>query len=132
MEQDLSYFKNFGEQVEQRLNKLAHFTERGQLPYPPRVTRNHTTAEAVQMYEAAEALSDGSALPEGSALPKNNEDKPQINVEVAGRWLFAKWARAPLLIFKMAPAAFNCISEKMIWGTRLISSLPKILIWATL
>jgi lysyl-tRNA synthetase class 2 len=74
MEQDLSYFKNFGEQVEQRLNKLANFTERGQLPHPPRVIHHHTAAEAVQMYEAAEA-----ELPEGS------EEKPQINVEVAGR-----------------------------------------------
>ncbi|MFC1975434.1 lysine--tRNA ligase [Chloroflexota bacterium] len=80
MEQDLSYFRNFGEQVEQRLNKLANFTERGQLPYPPRITRNHTTAEAVQMYEAAEA-----ELPEGSALPEGSEEKPQINVEAAGR-----------------------------------------------
>jgi lysyl-tRNA synthetase class 2 len=74
MEQDLNYFRNFGEQVEQRLNKLANFTERGQLPYPPRVIRHHTAAEAIQMYEAAEA-----ELPEGS------EEKPQINVAVAGR-----------------------------------------------
>jgi lysyl-tRNA synthetase class 2 len=74
MEQDLNYFKNFGEQVEQRLNKLANFAGRGQLPYPPRVIRHHTAGEAVQMYEAAEA-----ELPEGS------EEKPQINVAVAGR-----------------------------------------------
>ncbi len=74
MEQDLSYFSDFGEQVEQRLNKLTNFTERNQLPYPPRVIRRQTTAEAMQMYEAAEA-----ALPEGS------EEKPQVTVAVAGR-----------------------------------------------
>ncbi len=74
MEQDLSYFKDFGEQVEQRLSKLARFVERDQLPYPPRVIRNHTTAEAVHMYETAEAK-----------LPANREEKPQVTAEVAGR-----------------------------------------------
>lgn len=51
MTQDLSYFRNFGEQVEQRLEKLDNFD----LPYPPRVKRTHTTAGARQAYEAAEA-----------------------------------------------------------------------------
>jgi len=74
MESDLSYFRSFGEQVEQRLNKLTYFTERGQLPYPPRIIRNYTTAEAIQLFERAEA-----ELPEGS------EEKPQIAVAVAGR-----------------------------------------------
>lgn len=74
MEQDLNYFRAFGEQVEQRLNKLSGFTERGQLPYPPRVPRQQSTAEAIQMYEAAEA-----------ALPEDSEEKPQVNVAVAGR-----------------------------------------------
>ncbi len=74
MEQDLNYFQAFGEQIEQRLNKLPAFAERGQLPYPPRVTREHTAAAAVQMYEAAEAT-----LPEGS------EEKPRPTVAVAGR-----------------------------------------------
>jgi lysyl-tRNA synthetase class 2 len=74
MEQDRTYFSNFGEQVEQRVNKLANFTERGQHPYPPRVIRNHTTAEAIKLFEAAEAK-----LPEGSA------EKPQVNADVAGR-----------------------------------------------
>lgn len=71
MNQDLTYFKEFGEQIEQRLNKLETF----ELPYPPRIKRQHTTTEAIRMYEAAEA-----ELPEGS------EEKPeQVNVEVAGR-----------------------------------------------
>ena len=74
MEQDLTYFRNFGEQVEQRLNKLANFVERNQLPYPPRIIRNHTAAEAVQLYEGAEA-----------ALPADSEEKPHLTVEVAGR-----------------------------------------------
>ncbi|MEM7347494.1 MAG: lysine--tRNA ligase [Chloroflexota bacterium] len=74
MEQDLTYFTEFGEQVEQRLNKLANFTERGELPYPPRVIRNHTTAEAVELFDAAEAN-----LPEGS------EEKPEVTAEIAGR-----------------------------------------------
>lgn len=74
MNQDLNYFKNFGEQVEQRLNKLTNFAERNQLPYPPRVTREQTTAAAIQMYEAAEAM-----------LPPDSEEKPRVDVAVAGR-----------------------------------------------
>lgn len=74
MEQDQPYFKDFGEQVEQRLDKLSRFRERDQMPYPPRIARNHTAAEAVQMYEAAEA-----------ELPEDTDEKPQITVEVAGR-----------------------------------------------
>lgn len=74
MEQDLSYFQEFGEQVEQRLNKLAVLAERNTLPYPPRVVRQHTAVEAVQMYEAAEA--EGTAGGEGQA---------PISVAVAGR-----------------------------------------------
>ncbi|MCB0210157.1 MAG: lysine--tRNA ligase [Anaerolineae bacterium] len=74
MEQDLSYFREFGEQIEQRLDKLQNFTERDQAPYPPRIIRNHTAAEAVTLYDQAEA-----ALPEGS------EDKPEVTVQVAGR-----------------------------------------------
>ncbi|MCB9079747.1 MAG: lysine--tRNA ligase [Anaerolineaceae bacterium] len=74
MEQDLSYFRNFGEQIEQRLDKLQNFAERGQAAYPPRIIRNHTAAEVVTLYDEAEA-----ALPEGS------EEKPDITVQVAGR-----------------------------------------------
>lgn len=74
MEQDLTFFRNFGEQVEQRLNNLTKFIERDELPYPPRVIHNHPTAEAIELYEEAEM-----ALPEGS------EEKPEIKVEVAGR-----------------------------------------------
>jgi len=74
MEQDLSYFEAFGEQVEQRLNKLENFTQRNQLPYPPRVTRTHTSAQAISLFEQAEA-----------ALPEESEEKPEISVAVAGR-----------------------------------------------
>lgn len=74
MEQDLSYFTEFGEQIEQRLDKLQNFAERNQATYPPRLIRNHTAAEAIDLYDQAEA-----ALPEGS------EDKPDITVQVAGR-----------------------------------------------
>jgi len=69
MEQDLTYFKNFGEQIEQRIDKLENFD----LPYPPRVTRNHTTAEAIALYETAETTSS------------DDEVQAPINVEVAGR-----------------------------------------------
>lgn len=74
MEQDLSYFREFGEQIEQRLDKLQNFAERGQVTYPPRIIRNHTTVEAIALYDTAE-----TALPEGS------EDKPDVTVQVAGR-----------------------------------------------
>src|SRR5687768_2998404 len=74
MEQELDYFKNFGQQIEQRLEKLDNFRQRQQLPYPPRVQRTHATAEAVAAYEAAEA-----------ALPAGAEEKPQISVAVVGR-----------------------------------------------
>ena len=74
MEQDLTYFTNFGEQIEGRLNKVENFTRRDTLAYPPRIIRNHSATEAVKLFEEAEA-----ALPEGS------EDKPHVTVEVAGR-----------------------------------------------
>lgn len=74
MEQDLSYFQNFGEQVEGRLKKLEHFAGRKQLAYPPRIRREHSTAEAIKLFEQAEAN-----LPEGSP------EKPQVSVAVAGR-----------------------------------------------
>jgi lysyl-tRNA synthetase class 2 len=53
---------------------LTHFTERNLLPYPARVPRQHTAAEALQMYQAAEV-----------ELPAGSEEMPQINVAVAGR-----------------------------------------------
>ncbi len=75
MDQELSFFKNFGEQVEQRIGKLFNFIERGELPYPPRVTRNHTTTEAIKLFETAE----------GEHGKDNEEEMPKINVEVGGR-----------------------------------------------
>ena len=66
MTQDLSYFRNFGEQVEQRLNKLEQF----ELAYPPRVKRTHSTAEALKAYEAAGA---------------GGETEEKISVGVVGR-----------------------------------------------
>ncbi len=66
----LTYFKDFGEQIEQRLAKLPNFA----LPYPPRVTRQHTAAEAIKIYETAEA-----------AMPAGSEEKPRPEVAVAGR-----------------------------------------------
>ena len=74
MEQDLTYFNNFGEQVEQRLQKLDYFAQNGQLSYPPRVARTHSTAEAIAQFEAAEA-----------DLPADSEEKPQVSAEVVGR-----------------------------------------------
>ncbi len=75
MDQDLSYFRNFGEQIEQRLNKLDNFAQRNELSYPPRVIRNHTAAKAIELFEATDA-----------ARPENSEDDlPEIKVEVAGR-----------------------------------------------
>lgn len=74
MEQDLTYFHNFGAQVQQRLEKIDHFTERGQLAYPARIERKQATAEAIQMFEEAEA-----------ALPPGSDEKPRLSVAVAGR-----------------------------------------------
>lgn len=74
MEQDLNYFKAFGEQVEQRLNKLDNFAQRQQLTYPPRVQRTHSAAEAIRLYEEAEA-----------GLPAGSEEKPHLEVAVVGR-----------------------------------------------
>ncbi|MDM8526879.1 lysine--tRNA ligase [Anaerolineales bacterium HSG24] len=70
MTQDLTYFKNFGEQVEQRLNKLSQFEQ----PYPPRVKRQHTAAEAIKLFEVAEAK-----------VTEESSESPVIEVEVAGR-----------------------------------------------
>jgi lysyl-tRNA synthetase class 2 len=74
MEQDLTFFRDFGEQVEQRLSKLNNLVTRGELPYPPRVIHNHPTAEAIRLFETAEAV-----------LPADSQEKPEITVEVAGR-----------------------------------------------
>jgi lysyl-tRNA synthetase class 2 len=74
MEQDLSYFQNFGDQIAQRLDKLNNFAARHQLTYPPRVKRSQTTAECVTLYEAAEA-----------ARPADSEESPRVEIEVAGR-----------------------------------------------
>ena len=73
MEQDLTYFKKFGEQVEQRLNKLDNFAKRQEMAYPPRIIRNQTAAEAVTLFDRAEAERS------------DDEDLPKISVEVAGR-----------------------------------------------
>jgi len=40
---------------QQRLNKLERLRERGVVPYPPRVERTHTTAQAIAAFEADEA-----------------------------------------------------------------------------
>ena len=74
MEPDLSFFRNFGEQVGQRLEKLNNFAEHGQLPYPPRVQRHQTSAEAIALFEQAEA-----------ELAADSEEKPQVTVAVTGR-----------------------------------------------
>ena len=74
MEQDLRYFKKFGDQVEQRISKLKTFADRSQLAYPPRVKRSHTAAEVIKLYEEAE-----------SALPPDGDLKPEFEVAVAGR-----------------------------------------------
>ncbi len=65
MEQDLTYFTNFGEQVEQRLSKIANF----EMAYPPRVPREHTAAQTIALFEQA----------------GGNDEKPTLTVAVAGR-----------------------------------------------
>ncbi len=80
MEQDLTYFTDFGEQIEQRLTKLNNFAERNEPAYPPRIKRSQTNAEAIKMFETAEA-----ALSENSTLPEGNDKKPELPVQVAGR-----------------------------------------------
>ena len=61
-------------ETEQRIAKLDHFRERGVLPYPPRVTRNHTVAEALALYQEAQ-----------SATTAETEDEATVDVQVAGR-----------------------------------------------
>jgi hypothetical protein len=109
MEPDLNYFRNFGEQVEQRLNKLDNFAQRNQPAYPARVVRNHTAVAAIKMYKEAEA-----ALPEGS------EAKPQLSVEVA------------LPTLKTEPVAYKFISAKTIWGRSFMIPSKRISTWVTL
>jgi lysyl-tRNA synthetase class 2 len=74
MEQDLSYFADFGEQIEQRVAKLKNFSENNQLAYPPRIKRDHTTVEAIALFEQAQAV-----------LPADSEETPQVEVAIAGR-----------------------------------------------
>src|SRR5690606_21212591 len=56
---------------QERLDKLNDLRNRQIEPYPNRVQRTHTTAEAIRAFEAAESASAGDAEP--------------INVTVAGR-----------------------------------------------
>jgi lysyl-tRNA synthetase class 2 len=72
MSQELSYFTKFGEQVEQRLNKLDNFKKRGEMAYPPRIIRNQSTAEAIQLFES-------------SPTPDPAGETPRLTVAVAGR-----------------------------------------------
>ena len=57
----------FNLQTQQRLAKLERFRERGVTPYPPRIKRSHSVAEAIAAYENRE-----------------NDDET-ITVQVAGR-----------------------------------------------
>ncbi len=49
---------------QQRLDKLARIRQQDINPYPLRVERSHSIAEAVAAFEAAEA-----ATPEGEEIP---------------------------------------------------------------
>lgn len=53
--------ENLGDQVQQRLAKLKQLRERGVDPYPARVLRSHTNAQAISALEQSEA--DGSPAP---------------------------------------------------------------------
>ena len=53
--------ENLGDQVQQRLAKLRQLRERGVDPYPARVLRSHTNAQAIRALEQSEA--DDSPAP---------------------------------------------------------------------
>lgn len=61
-------------EYEQRVAKLARFQARGELPYPPRITRNHTVAEALDLFQTTQ---DQHADDESESEP--------VVVQVAGR-----------------------------------------------
>lgn len=74
MEQDLTFFKSFGEQIEQRIEKLEQF----ETAYPPRVKRQQSAAQVIALYEQAESK-------QAENHGENSEEKPKVSVEVAGR-----------------------------------------------
>ena len=122
MEQEFSYFRNFGEQVEQRLHKLDNFAQRNQAPYPARITRNHTTAEAIKMYEEAEA-----------ALTEDSEEKPQLPVEVAGRLVAVRiMGKSAFAHLEDGTGRLQIYLRKNDLGPELYDTFKKILTWAIL
>ena len=50
----MSESRDYSEIEQARLEKLARLRQQGIEPFPPRVERSHTTAEAIQTFEAAE------------------------------------------------------------------------------
>jgi len=64
-------------EFQQRLAKLERFKERNVLPYPARIKRDHTVAEALAAYQAAEnSQTDDN---------KADDDVDPVQVQVAGR-----------------------------------------------
>lgn len=76
--------------VEQRLTKLERFKERGELPYPPRVKRTHSLAEAFSAFEDYEArLKNLAETAEAPPAPTVNVVGRLIAIRVMGRSSFA-------------------------------------------
>ena len=58
-----------------RLEKIEEFRAEGVDPYPTRAERTHNSAEAIALFEAAEATARASAA----------DDVPEVRATLAGR-----------------------------------------------
>ncbi len=67
-----------------RLEKLARIREQGVDPYPPRAVRTHTAAEAVELFQAAEAGDALDTLPGALSLAGR-----LVSLRIMGRASFA-------------------------------------------
>ncbi len=84
MDQEILTTEEFTKLQRVRLEKLERLRQLGIDPYPPRITRTHTAAEAVALYETAEAEEALERLPASLSLAGR-----LVSLRIMGRASFA-------------------------------------------
>ncbi len=84
MDQEILTTEEFTKLQRVRLEKLERLRQLGVDPYPPRTTRTHTAAEAVALYETAEAEEAPESLPVSLSLAGR-----LVSLRIMGRASFA-------------------------------------------
>ncbi len=84
MSKDIDEIRDLSKLQQARLEKLERLREAGIDPYPPRVERTHTAAQAIELFETAEAAESLGELPEDLKLAGR-----LMSLRVMGRASFA-------------------------------------------